>query len=138
MNCRLLPKKMMRKKNGVWRRVTRPVSFHAPMKDLLNKRVQSGTIKWNKDGTFCGGTALKRLVNWEHSQILSYYQQKINGILNYYSFVDNKRKLGWIIHRLKHSCALTLTLKYKLQRCVKAYKKFGGNLKDPRTGKRLV
>ena len=117
-------------------RVTSPISFHAPIKDLLKKRVKSGVMKWNRDGTFCGGTGLGRLVNWEHALIIRFYQQKIDGILNYYSFVDNFRELGWFVHALKYSCALTLRLKFKLPSVRRVFKKFGSSLKDPETGKR--
>jgi hypothetical protein len=46
--------------------------------------------------------------------------------LNYYSFVDNKR----IFHKLigfvlRHSCALTLSRKYKLRSLKKTFKYFG-------------
>lgn len=137
LNNRLHPKKMIRNKLGVRQRVVNRLIFHAPIKDLLDKRVLSGVMKWNRDGTFCGGTRLGRLVNWDHARIIRYFQQKIDGILNYYSFADNMGKLGWIVHRLKHSCALTLTLKFKLQNRGKAFKKFGSSLKDPDTGRRL-
>jgi len=56
------------------------------------------------------------------------------GLLNYYSFVDNRANLWWLVHGLKYSCALTFRLKYKLRFMSKVFRKFGRNLKDPETG----
>jgi len=74
------------------------------------------------------------MVNLDHSDIISYYNSIIYGILNFYSFVDNKTRLGAIIkYHLKHSCALTLALKYKLRKRAKVFQKFGRDLKCPET-----
>lgn len=56
----------------------------------------------------------------------------INGLLNYYSFVDNKfifhKIVGYI---LRHSCAKTLGRKFRLNSRKKVFKKFGKNLRVP-------
>lgn len=95
-------------------------------------------MKWNKNGSYCKATTLPRVINLDHATILQYYQMVINGILNYYSFVDNRPKLWWAIHGLKYSCALTLALKYKLLFMSKAFPKFGDGLKDPESGLKLL
>jgi hypothetical protein len=55
----------------------------------------------------------------------------IQGLLNYYKFVDNRMSFSNIIHGLKHSCALTLALKFKVKSRAKIFKKYGSFLEDP-------
>jgi len=45
------------------------------------------------------------------------------------------RQIGSIVRILKISCALTLTLKFKLRHKAKAFKKFGSKLVDAETGR---
>lgn len=74
------------------------------------------------------------MVNIDHSDIISYYNSIIYGILNFYSFVDNKTRLGAIIkYQFKHSCALILALKYKPIKRAKAFKRSGRDLKCSKT-----
>jgi len=110
------------------------LSFHAPTKKILEKLINQGFLKWNKNGTWLRATAVRRLINLEHADIIRYYQSIIYGILNYYSFVDNRPQLWWAIHGLKYSCARTLRLKYKLRFLSKTLRRFGRDLKDPATG----
>lgn len=116
-------------------RTTSRTRFTAPLVQILEKAKKNGFYKC-KQGKFLP-TACRRLVNMDHSDILSFYNQKIHGILDYYSFVDNKKSLGSIVHGFKHSCALTLALKYKLRYRSKVFKKFGKTLKCPETKKEL-
>lgn len=124
-------KLVIRKATGRRGRIHARLSFEAPIRKLLDRLVERGFLRWNHNGTFCGGTALGRMINLDHATILQYYQSIINGILNFYSFADNRAKLSSIIHLLKISCALTLTKKYKLHRMAKTFKRFGKYLKDP-------
>lgn len=126
-------KKVVRTISGRTKRVNPELSFQAPIRKLLDKAVKNGFFSWNKNGTYCRGTAQRRLINLDHSTIVSYYNSVINGLVNYYSFVDNRSGLAWIVHGLKVSCALTLALKYKLKRMAPVFKKFGKNLTDPET-----
>ena len=50
------------------------------------------------------------------------------GILNYYSFADNRSQLNLIQFLLHHSCACTIGDKMKLRSRAKVFKKFGKNL----------
>lgn len=77
------------------------------------------------------------MVNMDHADIVRYYNSITRGILGYYSFCDNHKSLGAIVHGLKHSCALTLALKYKLRHRSKVFKKFGSFLREPRSGIQL-
>lgn len=119
-------------------RVTPRLSMHAPIKDTLiqleNKgyfrRAPSGQSKKNINNTSqIKPTALRKLINLDHHDIIISYNGVIRGILNYFSFVDNKKSLGIIVHGLKISCALTFALKYKLRTARKVFKRFGPKLK---------
>jgi len=104
----------------------------APLITLYKRGLENGFFKKMPLGrfvpTFCG-----RLINLDHADILRFYNQKIHGILNYYSFVDNIKSLGQFVHGLKHSCALTLALKLKFRHRAKVFKKFGSTLRCPET-----
>jgi hypothetical protein len=109
--------------------MTSRVVLNAPIKLVFEKAVLSGFFK------VCHGrfipTSVGRCINLDHSDILRYYNSVIRGVLNYYSFANNRKSLGSFVHGLKHSCARTLALKYKLRFASKVYKKFGSNLRSP-------
>lgn len=116
-------------------RITPRIGLHAPIEMLYKKAISKGFFrKKDKD---VKPTALRRMINFDHSDIITYYNQIIRGTLNYYSFADNHKSLGSLIHGLKHSCALTLALKYKMRHASKSYKKFGRRLKCPTSQKEL-
>lgn len=64
-----------------------------------------------------------------YPQIINYFNNRIRGILNYYSCVHNRNELWSIIRFLNYSCALTLARKYKLKSLAKTFKRFGRDLK---------
>jgi len=107
-------------------------NLEAPIRSMFAKAKLNGFFKQKGDAYY--PTALKRLVNLDHADILGYYNSVARGILYYYSFTDNHARLGTFVHRLKHSCALTLALKYKLRRMSKTFAKFGKTLDCPATG----
>nr|YP_001315141.1 putative reverse transcriptase and intron maturase [Chlorokybus atmophyticus]ABO15142.1 putative reverse transcriptase and intron maturase [Chlorokybus atmophyticus] len=109
-------------------RVSPRLSFHAPIAKLIDRLQLRGYYRWSETLNRAVPTALRSLVNLDHRTILLLYNSVIRGILNYYSFADNRKSLGSIIHGLKWSCALTLALKYKLRTAAKAYKAFGRRL----------
>jgi len=109
--------------------------MHAPIDKLLKKLHMNKFLKRNKLGVY-KPTALRRLINLDHADILGYYNSVSRGILNYYSFVDNYSRFNSIVkYFLLHSCALTLALKYKLRHKSKVFKRFGGKLKDMNSNK---
>jgi len=113
-------------------RSTSRARLEAPILKILDKSVESGFFKKTLTGEFVP-TSCGRVVNLDHADVIRFYNQKIRGVLNYYSFVDNKKSLGSFVHGLKHSCALTLALKFKLRHRSKVFKKFGKTLKCPET-----
>lgn len=110
--------------------------LEAPIEVLLERGRANGLFKRLQNGRVVP-TGLGRVVNLDHSDILKFFNQKIRGILNYYSFADNAKSLGIIVHGMKHSCALTLSLKYKLRNRAKAFKKFGKYLECKESGTKL-
>lgn len=99
-----------------------------PIKSLFEKATLNGFFK-KRNQEFVP-TKVGRCINLEHGDILLYYNSVIRGILNYYSFANNHKSLGSLIHGLKLSCARTLALKYKLRHASKAFRKFGSKLKE--------
>ncbi len=127
-------KKVVMKKLGKATRITARIALTAPMDKLIQKLVVRQFVKWNPDGTKILAKALTRLVNFDHTDIIGYFNAIVRGILNYYPFADNRRNLGSIVRFLHMSCARTLALKYKMRFVAKAYKKFGSLLACPNTG----
>jgi nicotine oxidoreductase len=116
-------------------RVSPRLSFHAPIRKLLERLVVRGYFVWSNQRAV--PTAMRSLVNLDHRNILLLYNAVIRGLLNYFSFADNRKSMGTIIHGLKMSCALTLALKYKLRTASKAFKTFGSLLSCPESGVKI-
>ena len=109
----------------------------APIKKIKEAFVDAKIVTRNKFGEL-KPHAQTHLINLTHYEILKLYNQKINGILNYYSFVTNRFRLGYIIWCLQISCALTISRKFKINSLPKTFHKFGRNLTDPDTNMKLV
>jgi hypothetical protein len=101
----------------------------AQIKSIFEKATLSGFFK-KRHGEFVP-TKVGRCINLDHQDILRYYNSVIHGVLNYYSFANNRKSLGSFVHGLKLSCARTMALKYKLRHASKVYRKFGFKLKSP-------
>lgn len=119
---------------GLLARVSPRLSFHAPIRKLIDRLVLRGYMRWSKTQNRATPTALRSLVNHDHPNILRLYNSVNRGIINYYCFADNRKSLGSIVYGLKMSCALTLALKYKLRTAAKTFKKYGRLLTCPKTG----
>jgi len=104
----------------------------APLDSLLLATKKSGFIRQNKLGKFIP-QAYTKVTNLSHYEIITFYNSKINGLLNFYSFASNYNRLRYLLYLLKMSCAYTLTRKYKLGNFSQAFKKFGKLLTDPET-----
>lgn len=104
-----------------------------PIKELIQKLALNKFIKFDRLG-LPNPTARKDLVNFTHHEILSFYNHRIQGLLAFYSFACNLTSLRKIIMFLHLSCALTLTLKFKLRTKRQIFKKFGRTLTDVDTG----
>ena len=108
-----------------------------PINDLIKKLTINKFVRVNAEG-LPTATARKDLTNFSHYEIISFYNHRIQGLINFYSFAVNLTSLRKIIMFLQLSCALTLALKHKIRTKKKAFNKFGRLLEDPETGIKLV
>jgi len=108
----------------------------APIWLLLNKMKESGFIKQNRLGKTVP-ISKTSIMNLSHYEIIRFYNSKIHGILNFYSFASNLNSLRYILYLLQMSCAITLSRKYKLASFATAFKKFGKCLICPETKVKL-
>eukprot|EP00245_Coleochaete_scutata_P009481 TRINITY_DN3129_c0_g3_i2.p1 TRINITY_DN3129_c0_g3~~TRINITY_DN3129_c0_g3_i2.p1 ORF type:complete len:622 (+),score=-69.83 TRINITY_DN3129_c0_g3_i2:204-1868(+) len=121
-----------------YRRVHTRMMIFAPIEKLLLKLKKRGIAKRSSGHGILRPTALRGLTGMGHADIIAFYQQKITGILNYYSFAGNRANLSKVVWFLHQSCALTLALKYKLKTIRRTMNKFGKTLACPNTKKGLM
>jgi len=113
-------------------RLTPRMQFHAPVEELLQKVSARKIAYLHPTLKKYLPLGLGYLFNFDHRDILVYYNAIVRGILNYYTFADNRKRLGTVVHLLKWSCARTLGQKFKLS-VAKVYKKFGPFLAVPQS-----
>lgn len=107
-----------------------------PVNDLIKKLANNKFIVMDSSGLPVP-TARKDLVNFEHHEIVTFYNHRIQGLANFYGFASNLNSLRKINMFLQFSCALTLSLKYKLRTKKQVFNKFGPKMTDPETGTAL-
>lgn len=130
--CRTIKKKNW--KTSIKQRITPRIGLHAPIPNLLKRLHENGYCRKSKEGIY-SPTAIRRVVNFDHADIVMQYNSVIKSILNYYSFVDNYTRVGALVKlHLLRSCALTLALKYRLRKKSKIFKRFGSRLACPSSG----
>jgi Type II intron maturase/Reverse transcriptase (RNA-dependent DNA polymerase) len=108
----------------------------APLDNLLLATKKSGFIRQNSLGEYIP-QAYTQITNLSHYEIITFYNSKINGLLNFYAFASNYNRLRYILYLLQMSCAYTLARKYKLGNFAQAFSKFGKLLTDPETDIKL-
>jgi len=101
---------------------------NAPINKIIMELKKGGFVRQNHLGAVLP-KAHTPIVNLTHYEILSFFNSKIHGILNFYSFASNRFRLWRVIWLLKASCALTLARKLKLKTIKQVFKRFGPNLK---------
>lgn len=109
----------------------------APIRELMDKLVINKFAKKRTGSGLTYPTARKDLINFTHMEILNYYNQRIRGILNFYSFAANFNELRKLLSILQLSCALTLVLKTKVRTMKRVFNKYGKYLQDPETERKL-
>lgn len=112
------------------------IYIDAPYRKLKEQLIEENILV-EKNGKWLIN-AVTHWLNYNHAEILYRYNWMINGYLNYYSHVNNFN----IFHKLiglvlRHSCAITLGRKLKLDSRKKVFKKFGKNLEEPTTKLKL-
>jgi group II intron reverse transcriptase/maturase len=100
------------------------IRLELPIEKVINKL---------KTAYFCDGAGNPMpKFQWQglkHEEIISLYNAVINGISNYYSFIDNMQALARIHYILRSSAAKLLAAKFKLGTQRAVYAKFGKYLK---------
>lgn len=125
------PRKLLK---GKLIRITPLVQLRVDIKEILGKFTDAGYFRWNSNGSKRRPHFSSRMVNWDHGDILRYYNAIVRGYLSAYSFVDNFKSRGTLVHGRKMSCALTLAQKFKLRTAAKTFKKFGRVREEKETG----
>lgn len=109
---------------GFIKRNGREVRLEAPKQRILKKLTSVGFLENN--------TPVPRFL-WlpnDKDTIIAQYNSVYRGLINYYSFVENRNRISSSIHYiLKTSCVKLLAAKFKLETQNKVFTKFGSNLK---------
>lgn len=108
-----------------------------PTAKLIDKLILNGFARRNHHRQVLA-RPLTKLVNLDHSTIVQFYNSKIHGLLNYYTFAANRIETQNLIWILRFSLAKTLARKFKFKSARQAFKKFGPYLKDPATSIQMV
>lgn len=120
------------------RRGSARLLIKAPLDNILETLKKNGFIRQDPLGkSQYHPVAYTKITNLSHYEILTFYNSKINGLLNFYSFAANYNRLRYVLYLLQMSCAYTLARKNKLNNFVESFRKFGKLLKDPNTGVQL-
>ena len=137
-NSNLEKKVIMRKESRTQSRkkvrVQARITQNRPILKLVKKLVERKFFKHLPTGQGVKPHGLTRMMNFDHADILKYYNAVVRGIMNYYSFADNIAKLSSIVEYQRHSCRLTQAKKYKLRTMGATFKKFGKKLTCKETG----
>jgi hypothetical protein len=126
-------RQVLRKYNNIRRRYSRRLYVTAPIIQILEKLKTYKFIRQNHLGAILA-TCRKDLVNHAHCDIIRFFNKKIRGLLNFYSFAGNYPNLRKVVWLLQQSCALTLALKFKLKTMRRVMLKYGFSLTCPETG----
>lgn len=81
---------------GIRRRCSRRLYVAAPLTKIISKFKVNGFVKQNHLGTTIA-RGRRDLVNHTHYDILNFYNSRIRGILNFYSFASNYPQLRRVI-----------------------------------------
>ena len=82
-------------KNKLKKRVTTKLLMHIDANKVFNKLGRAHIVKRDIWGT-PHGTANDGLTNFDHADIVSFYSNKVRGLLAYYSFAGNRSKIRYI------------------------------------------
>lgn len=122
--------------NKITRRSTLRMGVDAPISQILEKLVVNGFARRNHKGTLLA-KGKTNMIHLTHYDIIRFFNSKINGLVNAFSFAGNFSQMAKVVWFLRQSCALTLARKFKLRTMRKAFKRYGLDLKDPETDIKL-
>lgn len=104
----------------------------APIQTLIDKYIDDNVAVYKKNAKNKKVLVGLPMTKWQLLpiyDILIRYKGVLNGILNYYSFVDNKSRLSIIYRILLYSLAKTIAMKMRLSSMRKVFWKFGKTIK---------
>lgn len=107
------------------------ILIRAPVSIIVAQLKLAGYFVSKKNGSLIQAKSIPHLTHKEHYLILKHYNSIVFNLLGYYRHVDNYNNLFFLVNQLKHSCALTLALKYRFRRRSQVFKQFGTLLRDP-------
>lgn len=76
--------------------VTRRLLLNAPIKSILEDLRKNRFLRRNNKGEYFP-ISVTNLTNLTHYDIITFYNQRINSIVNYYSYASNYSRIGTII-----------------------------------------
>jgi len=85
------------------------IVMYAPMSKLLEKLENQSYIQM-EEGIYVP-KSINKWIFLKPEEIIIRYSGIIRGILNYYSFVNNRNMLSRLVYYLKFSCVFTLARK---------------------------
>lgn len=101
--------------------------MRVPVNRILSRLESRGFAKAKENGVF-RATSCRKLASLDDKGIVIRFSSIIRGILNYYSFVNQKSDLWPVVSILRKSCALTLADKHKLGSAAAVFKRYGPKL----------
>jgi hypothetical protein len=105
--------------------------LNAPIKKLISVLVERGIVRWDKvkhDRIGIVPLPILSLTALPIPDVIIRYKMILNGIFNYYSFVNNRPRLIVIYWILRKSLAKTLATKLRLDTTRKVLLRFGKNI----------
>lgn len=84
---------LIRTVDGIRRRMTTRMRVYVDSKKVFKKLVDAGIAKNRAGKPIPRGTAKNAMINLSHYEIISFYNSKVHGIINFFSFVGNRAKL---------------------------------------------
>ena len=135
-NSGIMNRALNQANNLITRRSTLRLGVDAPIVNMVQKLIDNGFARRNKEARVLA-KGLTHLIHLDHFEILKFYNAKIKGIINFYSFAGNRASLHKVLWILRQSCALTLARKFKLRTLRRTFTQYGFDLVDPKTDAKL-
>ena len=84
---------LLKTHDGTRRRMTTRMRVYIDSKKIFKKLVSTGLAKNRPGNPVPRGTAKNGMINLSHHEIISFYNSKIHGLTNFFSFAGNRTKL---------------------------------------------
>lgn len=79
--------------DNIRRRMTTRMRVYIDTKKVYKKLINAKLAKVIQGNIMPRGTANNAMINLSHFEIVSYFNSKIHGLINFYSFAGNRAKL---------------------------------------------